>query len=83
MNPKRPIVRLQVDIGAKEALDALCELRGMTHIAVTSRLLKWFVAQDEVVQATILGLVSDSAVAKLPEMLLKRIAGQTDRPAAN
>jgi hypothetical protein len=73
MNPKRPIIRLQVDNPAKEALDALCQQRGMTQIAVMSRLTSWFVTQDEIVQATILGLLSDAAVASLPRIILKRI----------
>jgi len=83
MDSKRPIIRLQVDIRAKEALDALCELRGMTQVAVASRLLKWFVAQDEVVQGTILGLLSDSAVASLGELLLKRIAAAAEKSSSN
>jgi hypothetical protein len=74
MDPKRPIIRLQVNMSAKEALDSFCERRGMTHIAVASRLFNWFVIQDEVVQAAILGLVSEAAIASLPETLLKRIA---------
>jgi hypothetical protein len=83
MNPKRPIIRLQIDTAAKDALDSLCERRGMTQIAVTSRLLSWFVGQDELVQATILGLLSNAAVASLPEMLLKRVIAAAERPPAN
>jgi hypothetical protein len=37
---KRAVIRLQLDLVAKQALDVLCERRGMTQIAVLSRLVK-------------------------------------------
>ena len=49
MTAKRAVIRLQLDIAAKQALDKLCERRGMTQIAVLSRLVKWFANQDEIV----------------------------------
>jgi len=83
MPAKRQIIRLQIDLDAKEALDALCGLRGMTQIAVMSRLVNWFVAQDEVVQATILGLLSESAVASLPTEILQRIIDRAAKRSSN
>jgi hypothetical protein len=82
MNPIRPVIRLQVDLPAKQALDALCELRGMTQISVMSRLVNWFVGQDEVVQATILGLLSESAIASLPRTILQRIVDAPEKPTS-
>jgi hypothetical protein len=70
---KRAVVRLQLDLEAKRCLDELCEKRGMTQIAVLSRLVKWFGRQDEVVQASVLGLLSDETLGELGEMLLKRL----------
>ena len=75
MSSKRAVIRLQLEISAKQALDKLCERRGMTQIAVLSRMVRWFVAQDEIVQASILGLLSEAALGDLSQVLLKRLAG--------
>jgi hypothetical protein len=76
---KRAVIRLQLDIKAKQQLDQLCERRGMTQISVLSRLVKWFGNQDELVQASVLGLLSDETVGELSQTLLKRLA---DKAAA-
>ena len=64
---KKSIVRLQLDVVAKKQLDEFCSRRGMTQIAVVSRVVKWFGRQDEVIQASVLGLLSDDVLAKLQE----------------
>lgn len=71
---KRAVIRLQLEVEAKRALDDLCDARGMTQIAVLSRVVKWFVAQDEVVQASVLGLMSQDYLGDLSQILLKRLA---------
>lgn len=78
MSAKRAVIRLQLEVSAKQALDKLCERRGMTQIAVLSRMVRWFVAQDEVVQASILGLMSEAALGDIAQVLLKRIATAKD-----
>ena len=75
---KRAVIRLQLDVAAKQQLDKLCERRGMTQIAVLSRLVKWFGRQDEVVQASVLGLLSDEMLGDLSQVLLKRMAVSAD-----
>ena len=75
---KRAVIRLQLDVSAKQQLDKLCERRGMTQIAVLSRLVKWFGRQDEVVQASVLGLLSDEMLGDLSQVLLKRLAGTSE-----
>jgi hypothetical protein len=74
MSAKRAVIRLQLEISAKKGLDDLCERRGMTQIAVMSRLVRWLVAQDEVVQASVLGLLSEESLGNLSQALLKRMA---------
>jgi hypothetical protein len=74
MSAKRAVIRLQLELSAKQALDDLCERRGMTQIAVMSRLVRWLVAQDEVVQASVLGLLSEETLGDLSQALLKRLA---------
>jgi hypothetical protein len=60
-------------VAAKDALDSLCERRGMTQIAALSRTVKWLVAQDEVIQATILNLLSAENAGELAAIILQRI----------
>ncbi len=69
---KRAITRLQLDSVAKVQLDRLCDARGMTQIAVLSRLVRWFGKQDEVLQASILGLLSDHQLGEIAHLLLER-----------
>lgn len=73
---KRAVLRIQLDLDAKERLDEFCHSRGMTQIAVTSRLTKWFTEQDEVIQLTILGVLSGPRAADLSRVMLERIAEQ-------
>lgn len=69
---KRAIIRLQLDNTAKVQLDRLSDTRGMTQLAVLSRLLAWFVKQDELLQASILGLLSDQQLGVIAQLLLER-----------
>jgi hypothetical protein len=53
----------------------------MTQIAIMSRVVHWLVAQDEVVQASVLGLLSDEALGDIAQLLLKRLAAHaSDTP---
>jgi hypothetical protein len=54
----------------------------MTQIAVLSRLVKWFSAQDEMIQAAVLGLLSEEMVGDVSGRLLERLqkaAGSASR----
>src|SRR3954464_1178759 len=74
-NPNQAVIRLQLDLPAKQALDDLCQRRGMTQIAALSRTVRWLVAQDEVVQAWVLNLMSREHLAHVSQILLKRYSG--------
>jgi len=76
----RAVIRLQLDVNAKRQIDELTEKRGMTQIAILSRLVKWFSRQDEVVQASVLGLLSDDMLGDLTQLLHKRLTAST-KPA--
>jgi hypothetical protein len=81
MTAKRAVIRLQLDITAKQALDKLCERRGMTQIAVLSRLVKWFANQDEIVQASVLNLMSEERLGDLSRMMVQSMYGGAGRAA--
>jgi predicted transcriptional regulator len=74
MSAKRAVVRLQLDLEAKRRLDDLCEKRGMTQIAVISRLVIWFTKQDDLIQTAILGGLRPSDLTALSKLILKRMS---------
>lgn len=76
---KRAIIRLELGPKARQAWDALCEQRGMTQIAVLSRLVTWFASQNDVVQASVLNLLSEARLDDLSQSLLKRLSGRAAR----
>ena len=45
----------------------------MTQIAALSRLVKWFAGQDGMVQASVLGLLSEEMVGDVSRRLLDRL----------
>ena len=73
---KRAIMRIQLDGTAKADLDKICEKRGMTQIALMSRLVGWFVRQDEVIQTAVMSSLSDSSMNHLARQVLKRFASE-------
>jgi hypothetical protein len=70
-NSDEAVVRLQLDAAAKQALDNLCDRKGMTLTAAMSRLTLWLVNQDEIVQAWVLNLVSRENLGAVSETVLK------------
>ena len=76
MPSQRAIMRIQLDSDAKTELDRLCDKRGMTQIAVMSRLVGWFVKQDDVIQTAVLASLTDESLARLAKQLLKRLEVQ-------
>jgi predicted transcriptional regulator len=71
---KRSILRIELSPDAKEKLDQICKAQGMTQISVLSRLVSWFVNQDEVIQASVLGILSAESLQVLAKDLLEKLA---------
>jgi hypothetical protein len=74
MAGKRAIMRIQLDAPSKTELDKLCERRGMTQIAVMSRLVGWFIKQDDMIQTAVMSSLSEPAMAQLARQMLKHIS---------
>jgi hypothetical protein len=70
--PGQAIIRLQLDLPAKQALDKLCERRGMTQIAALSRTVRWLVTQDEILQAWVLNLMNEEHLGDMSKIVLQR-----------
>ena len=78
MTAKRSIMRIQLDTVAKDRLDAICKRRGMTQIAMMSRLVNWFSSQDDYIQTAVLHTLSDGSMATLAKSLLKKISTEKE-----
>ena len=72
--PGRVIMRIELSPPAKSGLAKMCEQLGMTQVATTSRLIEWFSEQNDLVQASVLGLYPADIQADVPTMILKSMA---------
>ncbi len=72
--PSRIILRLEVTPAAKQQLDKVCDLMGMTQVTVTSRLLEWFAHQDQAIQRMIVSHVPAELQRDLARLMLRKIA---------
>jgi hypothetical protein len=77
--PRRVIMRIELQPKAKDGLADLCDRLGMTQIAATSRIIEWFTAQNDVVQAAILGLYPQDIRAEVVEIILKHMASESKK----
>jgi len=81
MAGKRSVMRIQLETDAKIELDKVCDRRGMTQITVISRLVEWFVRQDDAIQTAVMATLSDTAMSQLAKQLLKRLSSnRSDGP---
>ena len=76
MAAKRSIMRIQLDTAAKDRLDVICKRRGMTQIAMMSRLVNWFSVQDDYIQTAVLKTLSEGSMASLAKSLLKKLSSE-------
>lgn len=70
----RIIVRIELTPAAKSGFGKVAERMGQTQIATTSRLVEWFAAQSEGVQAAVLGQYPKDVESEIARMLLAREA---------
>lgn len=68
---KRIIMRVELNAPAKRKFEETPDSFGMTQIAVTSKLIEWFLVQSEEVQASILGLYPKTDGPDLTTAILK------------
>ena len=83
MAKQRAVIRLEMESSSKKQVDDVCEKRGMTQIAVLSRLVKWFANQDEMIQASVLGLLSEEMLGDLGQTLHQRLAAAASARTAS
>jgi hypothetical protein len=76
----RIIMRIELSSEAKRRFENMPDVLGMTQLAVTSRLVEWFLDQNEELQASILGLYPAGIGADITTTLLKRFISDAKRP---
>ena len=70
---KRVIMRIELSSDARRKFENTPVSLGMTQIAVSSKLIEWFVGQDENMQGSILGWYPEWARQDLAAAVLKRL----------
>lgn len=78
---QRVIMRIELLPQAREHLTALSNRLGMTQVAITSRLVDWLCAEQDVVQAAVLGLYPEDIGAEIPSKIFKRMAADRKKSA--
>ncbi len=71
---KRVVMRVELTEEAKSTLSRLSRRRGMTQVAVASRLMEWFAQQTDSVQAAILGQYPAEIEPDVARIILKRMS---------
>jgi hypothetical protein len=71
---RRFVIRVELSPPAKRLLSAISERNGMTQVAVMSRLVKWFNAQPDSLQAAVLGRYPEKYEADIAKLILRRMA---------
>ena len=72
----RTSITLNVSEATKSALDNVVERHGMKVGIMASRLIDWFVAQDPLLQAIILGHVPSERAEEVLSLVRQRLAQQ-------
>jgi hypothetical protein len=71
---QRIINRYELLPEAKKGLEAISDMKGMTQVAILSRLLEWFADQSELVQGAVLGLYPKEIQPEVAELILKQMS---------
>lgn len=66
-------MRIELSSSAKKRLTEVCTTRGMTQVAVASRLVEWFTKQPETIQAAVLGQYPSEIEADVIKLILKEL----------
>ena len=73
---KRHIMRIELTGAAKTKLNTLSDKNGMTQVAMMSRMVEWFSAQGDVIQAAVLGRYPGEVEPDIAKLILKRMASK-------
>ena len=71
--PRRVIMRIEIGAVARQKYADFIDAYGLIGVATTTRLIEWFLKQDEEIQTSILGLHPMSDGSDISVKLLRRI----------
>lgn len=77
---RRTNVPIELTDEAKDLVDRECESLGMTRKAMVEKLIRWYVAQGDVVRGSILGTIPESVRVDVARLALERLGGGPQRP---
>jgi hypothetical protein len=78
--PRRFIIRIELTQSAKGKLAEISDYNGMTQVSVASRLMEWFAAQPELIQAAVLGRYPKEIQVDIAKLILQRMANANVEP---
>lgn len=67
-------MRIELTQGARKQHDSVPEKFGMTHVAISSRLIEWFSKQDPSTQKSIMMVEAGSSSKELAKGILRKMA---------
>ena len=70
----RIILRIELTSRANDRVNEMCDRKGMTQVAMLSRLIEWFSEQSEIVQAVVLGQLPAEIAPDIVQLVLKKAA---------
>lgn len=70
---QRGQVRVNLTAESKAGVDRVCDRFGMAHQEVASRVYSWFAEQDEIVQASILGVLPDAVQEHAADIYMEQV----------
>jgi len=73
---RRFIMRIELTASAKQKLSALSDKHGMTQVAMMSRVVEWFAAQEPLIQGAVLGHYPIEIEGDVARLILKRMTGE-------
>jgi hypothetical protein len=71
-------MRIELLPQARDALDICCDKRGMTKVAVVSRVVEWLVTQQDLIQAGVLGLYPYDIRAEVAQEAIRNMVKSSD-----
>ncbi|MFI5382048.1 MAG: hypothetical protein ACHRHE_22360 [Tepidisphaerales bacterium] len=69
----RIIMRLELTPSAKKTVEQMTEKKGMTQVAMLSRLVEWLANQPAAVQASVLAANSSKTEAETAKLIVKQM----------
>ena len=73
---RRFVIRIELTHSAKTKLHDLSKQNGMTQVSIMSRLVEWFTAQPEIIQAAALGRYPKEIEQDVAKLILSRMSGE-------